>query len=56
MKLMEYFMNQSIDMVSPPTVHPSEPTSPKIPLRLPPTLPHYTINMMRETSSTVQVH
>jgi hypothetical protein len=36
---LEYFMNQSIDMVSPPTVRPSEPTSPKIPLRLPPTLP-----------------
>lgn len=36
---LAYFMNQSIDMLSPPSDRPSEPSSPKIPLRLPPTLP-----------------
>jgi hypothetical protein len=42
---LESFMNQSIDVLSPPTDRPSEPFSPKVPLRLPATLPGMVVSI-----------
>ena len=47
---LQDFMNQGIDMLSPPTDRPSEPTSPKIPLRLPPTLPGMVVSIETTTA------